>query len=256
MADKSAPHAANIPPGMRVYAVGDIHGRLDLLDELLRMIERDNAAHPPAQAQLVFLGDYVDRGSDSKKVIDRLLHGLPDGFETVFLQGNHEATMLFVALNGLQDMGIFEMWTTYGGCETLASYGVDEKLLFGAMRNSLSTSDRQHIVEQFKAALSDRHLSFLSELKISHAVGDYFFVHAGVRPGMALHEQTPDDCLWIRDTFLRYTGDFGKIVVHGHTPRPEPDVKPNRIGIDTGAYRSGRLTALCLEGESRRFLAT
>jgi serine/threonine protein phosphatase 1 len=241
---------------MRVYAVGDIHGWPDLLDQLLRMIERDNEAHPPAQTQLVFLGDYVDRGPDSKEVIDLLLDGIPSGFETVFLRGNHEEIMQYVALNGLRDPQVFSMWTACGGCDTLASYGVDEKLLFGALRNGLSAQDRAYVVEQFVAALPSRHLQFLVGLKTFHTVGDYYFVHAGVHPGVPLDEQTPEDCLWIRGEFLRHKGDFGKTVVHGHTPRPEPDVKSNRIGIDTGACRTGRLTALCLEGESRRFLVT
>lgn len=239
-----------------MYAVGDIHGRLDLLKEILRMIERDNEARPPAQTQLVFLGDYVDRGPDSKNVIDRLLDSVPGGFETVFLQGNHEETMLYVALHGLHDPQVFDTWISFGGCMTMASYGVDVELLFSALSSGLSDVKRERVVEQFASALPEQHLRFLSELKTFYTVGDYFFVHAGVQPGVPLDEQTPEVCLWIRNEFLRHKGDFGKIVVHGHTPRPEPDIQSNRIGIDTGAYRTGRLTALCLEGESRRFLAT
>jgi serine/threonine protein phosphatase 1 len=241
---------------MRVYAIGDIHGGLDLLTQLLRMIERDNEARSPAQTQLVFLGDYVDRGADSKAVIELLLDGIPGGCEAVYLQGNHEEIMLHVALNGLREPEVYGLWTGCGGCDTLASYGVDEKLLFDALRNGQSATDRAYTVEQFVAALPARHLQFLTRLKMSHTVGDYYFVHAGVRPGVPLAEQTSEACLWIRNEFLRHKGDFGKIVVHGHTPRPEPDIQSNRIGIDTGAYRTGRLTALCLEGESRRFLAT
>lgn len=256
MFGKSPPLTASIPPGMRVYAIGDIHGRLDLLKEMLRMIERDNEARPPAQTQLVFLGDYVDRGPDSKNVIDRLLDSVPGGFETVFLQGNHEEIMLYVALHGLHDPQVFDMWISCGGCMTMASYGVDVELLFSALSSGLTDVKRERVVEQFASVLPDQHLRFLSELKIFHAVGDYFFVHAGVRPEVPLDEQAPEDCLWIRNTFLHHKEDFGKIIVHGHTPQAEPDIKSNRIGIDTGAFRSDRLTALCLEGESRRFLAT
>jgi serine/threonine protein phosphatase 1 len=174
----------------------------------------------------------------------------------VFLQGNHEEIMQYVGLNGLRDPHVYGMWTACGGCDTLASYGVDENLLSGALRNSLSATDQAYLVEQYVAALPARHVQFLGSLKLFHTVGDYYFVHAGVRPGVPLDEQTPEACLWIRGEFLRHKGDFGKIVVHGHTPRPEPDIQSNRIGIDTGACRTGRLTALCLEGESRRFLAT
>jgi serine/threonine protein phosphatase 1 len=234
--------APSIPPGQRIYAVGDIHGRLDLLDQLLRMIQLDNAERPPAERQtLIFLGDYIDRGPASPGVIERLLAGPPEGFDCICLMGNHEELLL----RSLSESATMYNWLVNGGKETLASYGV-----------RVEDHGLNGLAEALADALPESHYGFLRGLGISVSFGDYFFVHAGVRPRVSLAEQATEDCLYIREPFLSHRGSFGKIVVHGHTPVREPDVRANRIGIDTGGFFTGRLTALRLEGESRGFLAT
>jgi serine/threonine protein phosphatase 1 len=233
-------NSASVPPQERVYAVGDIHGRLDLLDRLLEMIAADETARPCASTRLIFLGDYIDRGPDSRGVIERLLHGIPGGLTAHFLRGNHEAIML----RCLEGPAMFANWAANGGLATLKSYGVAIS----------AASDARILLSQLREALPPAHLAFLRGLQTTMEVGDYFFVHAGVRPGVPLAAQTEEDCLFIRDKFLKHRGSFGKIVVHGHTPVAEPEVLANRIGIDTGSFFSGRLTALRLEGTSRAFL--
>jgi serine/threonine protein phosphatase 1 len=237
---------AAVPDGVRVYAVGDIHGRLDLLDELLSMITAHESAWPAYEVFLIFLGDYIDRGPDSAGVIERLLSGLPEGMTPVFLIGNHEDMML----RALREPGLIPQWTAYGGNETLRSYGIDPD----SSRQGISGVAALFQELQEKIPLS--HRAFLGSLQVTAEVGDYFFVHAGVRPGVPLDGQSVEDCLFIRAPFLDYPGYFGKIVVHGHTPSNAPETRANRIGIDTGAFFSGRLTALCLEGTRRGFLTT
>jgi serine/threonine protein phosphatase 1 len=237
---------ASIPAGLRVYAVGDVHGRLDLLTTVAEMIETHEAVSPPARSVVIFLGDYIDRGPDSRGVIDFLLGWRPRGVETVFLRGNHEAMLL----NALRSPDMFHMWAMNGGLATAQSYGV-------AFDPHISPrADASGIVRQLGAALPPIHLHFLENLPIGLEVGDYLFVHAGVRPGVPLDSQTEVDCLYIRDEFLTHRGSFGKVVVHGHTPVPSPEVLPNRIGIDTGAVFTGRLTVLCLEGETQQIFTT
>jgi serine/threonine protein phosphatase 1 len=244
---------ARIPEGLRVYAVGDIHGRLDLLDELLGMIARDNAVRPRAETRVIFLGDYVDRGPDSKGVIERLAGGLQEPLEGVFLCGNHEDMML----RSFSELAAFAVWTANGGLAALESYGVSRGLLEGGSAAGATLLDNaQLIMGELAAKMPPGHLRFLIGLQQSVTLGDYFFVHAGVRPDVPLDAQAREDCLYIRGEFLHYSGDFGKIIVHGHTPAPEPDIQPNRIGIDTLAFRTGRLTALRLEGTGRGFLVT
>lgn len=232
--------SARIPPGERIYAVGDIHGRLDLLDGLLDQIVGYEEAYPCAGTRLIFLGDYIDRGPDSFGVIERFVQGLPGGLKAHFLKGNHEAIML----ECLEGPAWFANWAANGGLATVKSYGV----------NISAAADAETVLRQLRKAVPPAHLAFLRGLKTTMEVGDYFFVHAGVRPGLPLDGQTEEDYLFIREKFLRHRGDFGKIVVHGHTPVAEPEVFPNRIGIDTGSFFSGRLTALRLEGTSRAFL--
>jgi serine/threonine protein phosphatase 1 len=244
--------SGSLPPGRRVYAIGDIHGRLDLLDELLHMIKRYDATQEPVESTIIFLGDYVDRGGDSKGVIERLMNGLPEGMSSICLRGNHEEMLL----RAFDDPVSFEIWTGNGGLATLASYGVDRDLLHGPFLEGMALDDVPIILQQFSKLFPEAHRKFLESLKVSVTVGNYFFVHAGVRPGVALDKQSQEDCLYIRREFLYHKHDFGKIVVHGHSPVPEPDIHENRIGIDTGAFYSGRLTALCLEGSDRMFLAT
>jgi serine/threonine protein phosphatase 1 len=233
-------NTASVPPGERVYAVGDIHGRIDLLDRLLDIIAAYEAARPCANTSVIFLGDYIDRGAYSREVIERLLQGLPGGLTAHFLRGNHEAIML----RCLAGPAMFENWAANGGLATLKSYEVDASF----------ASDAQTVLTALREALPEAHLAFLRGLKTTMVVGDYFFVHAGVRPGVPLTEQAEEDCLFIRERFLKHRGSFGKIVVHGHTPVSVPEVLANRIGIDTGSFFSGRLTALRLEGTSRAFL--
>jgi serine/threonine protein phosphatase 1 len=238
--------ASRTPDGTRIYAIGDIHGRDDLLGELLARVEEDARQAGPARNFLIYLGDYVDRGLQSRQVLERLTGGAPRGFEAVHLKGNHEAAML----DFLRDAQTGRSWKYYGGLETLHSYGVQD----------LALSDNAEGFEEargaFERALPETHRRFLEALPLSVEFGDYYFAHAGVRPGVALARQVEEDLLWIRDDFLESRASFGKIVVHGHTPREEAVFRPNRIGIDTGAYMTGVLTCLVLEGVSRRLVQT
>jgi len=245
--DAARPRPA-APPGSRLYAIGDIHGRLDLLKRLLTLIRDDAARRPSARKAVIYLGDYVDRGPDSKGVIDLLLSRPMQnaGFEEIHLMGNHEDALLqFFA-----DARSGPNWFAYGGLETLASYGVRPP------RFSTAEEDLNRAQREFADRIPRDHLDFIRRMKLSHEEGGYVFVHAGVRPGVALAEQIGQDLMWIRDEFLNSTADFGKLVVHGHTISDAPQVLPNRIGIDTGAFYSGKLTALALEGEEREFLQT
>ena len=237
---------ASVPADTLLYAIGDIHGRLDLLDEIFRRIADEAGAFDARRRVLVFLGDYVDRGPDSAGVIDRLLFGLPDGYEGVYLKGNHEAIML----DFFNRPDRLNMWMHNGAGPTLESYGLDG-CSFDRHRG-----DEAGCRDDLLAAIPEAHLAFLKGLSSSYAHGDYFFAHAGARPGVPLERQEPHDLIWIRDLFLYSDEDFGKIVVHGHTPVPEPEVRANRIGIDTGAWMTGRLTALRLYRDTRAFLMT
>jgi serine/threonine protein phosphatase 1 len=236
-----------LPEGQLVYAVGDVHGRADLLAAILRQIEGDaRSSEPFDQLTLVFLGDYVDRGPDSRAVVERLLGGLAEGFDTHFLKGNHEA----ILLDFLDDAWRLAHWLVNGGEPTMRSYGVDTERL----RRSAAHPDTWRMA--FAEALPETHLRFFESLKLSVSFGDYLFVHAGVRPGVPLAAQQEADLIWIRGPFLNYVEPFGKIVVHGHTPGNEPVTRSNRIGIDTGACFTNRLTALKLKDGSREFLQT
>jgi serine/threonine protein phosphatase 1 len=236
-----------LPEGQLLYAVGDIHGRSDLLRRLLDEIAADAASSSCARTKtLVFLGDYVDRGPDSKGVIDILLGGLLRGFDARFLKGNHEALLL----GFLYGATPLDHWRINGGDATMASYGVDIERLFG------SGASAEAWRSAFAEALPPAHLAFFKSLELTLSFGDYLFVHAGLRPGVPLAAQGEADIIWIRSPFLDHAGSFGKIVVHGHTPGDEPVTRTNRIGIDTGACFTGRLTALRLEGSDRRFLQT
>jgi serine/threonine protein phosphatase 1 len=230
-----------------VYAVGDVHGRADLLMRLHAMIQEDAAAAPPVRRVLVYLGDYVDRGPASREVIDLLLDGPPRGFEAVHLLGNHEHALL----SFLEDISVAPMWFTYGGLATMHSYGLQP--MPGDMENPQRLRQLQR---QLADALPPNHLAFLRGLALHHSEGDYLFVHAGLRPGKPLEEQKAWDLISIRDDFLRSRADHGQMVVHGHSIAEKPQVARNRIGIDTGAYATGRLTCLRLHDTSRRFLST
>jgi serine/threonine protein phosphatase 1 len=228
----------------RVYAIGDIHGRSDLLDRMVTKISRDLEAHPVRAGLTVTLGDYVDRGADSQGVIDRLIRN-PFPTALVALKGNHE--LLFEAF--LNDPLVVGKWQQMGGLETLHSYGIPVACLMTGQNYQQAASD-------LHAALPPAHIQFLRSLRTSLPIGKYFLCHAGVRPGVPLDRQSEEDLLWIRDEFLSSKVDFGKIVVHGHTPTEFPEVLPNRINIDTGAFMTGRLTCAVLEQGPPRFLST
>lgn len=235
---------AGVPDNTRIYAVGDIHGCSGLLRALLKLIVTDDLQrHDVEIKKLIFLGDYVDRGPNSKETLDILLHELPEGFDTIFLKGNHEA----ILLEALEDQKKADMWLINGGIETLASYGIKKP-----------SGDKGFTIEKqlhsFKKSLLPEHLAFLTTLQLSHQCGDYFFAHAGIDPDRSLDQQTDRDLMWIRDPFIYSNRDFGKIVVHGHTPVRDVAIKNNRIGIDTGAVYGRKLTALILEGKQREFL--
>ena len=231
-----------IPEGLRVYAIGDIHGRVDLLDQVLLRIDAHATAHPVSRPVEVFLGDYIDRGPASREVLDRL-SARTRTRETMCLKGNHET---FIEAF-IKDPTILSDWGRYGGIETLLSYGLVPSVNMGP-------AEQIELAATFSEVLPLGHRIFLGSLRPSFTCGDYFFVHAGVRPGIPLAKQREEDLLWIRDDFLLYEDDFGKVVVHGHTPVREPDVRPNRINIDTGAYATGQLTCLMLEGDKRQFI--
>jgi serine/threonine protein phosphatase 1 len=234
--------APRTPEGVRVYAVGDIHGRADLLEQVLAGIDADAAAYPVGRVIEVFLGDYIDRGRYSRQVLDILIRraGMR---RVVCLKGNHETYIS----DFCRDPAILDQWRHFGGLETLVSYGLSPSI-------NAQEEEQRALAEAFNSALPDDHRHFLSNLKASFVCGDYFFAHAGVRPGIPLFKQREQDLLWIRDDFLLCEHNFGKIVVHGHTPVKKPDIRQNRINIDTGAYATGTLTCLVLEGEDITFI--
>jgi serine/threonine protein phosphatase 1 len=231
-----------VPTGTRIYAVGDLHGCADLLSAMLRRIDEDLRARPTAKSIHVFLGDYIDRGPKSREVID-LLIARRRNHDMRFLAGNHEAC----ASRFLDDPTVLSEWRHLGGINTLVSYGVTPT------KHDDPQSQHQ-VAHAFRQALPDSHHDFMQGLALSFTCGDFFFAHAGVRPGIPLDKQRQQDLLWIRDDFLLHEEDFGKIVVHGHTPTAEPVVRSNRINIDTGAYATGRLTCLVLDGDKISFL--
>jgi serine/threonine protein phosphatase 1 len=233
-----------VPDGVRVYAIGDIHGRADLLDGVLSHIDSDLAKTPVSNSLEVFLGDYVDRGPDSRGVLDRLVaRNLTRPM--IFLKGNHEAFLSqFVS-----KPAILGDWQRIGGLETLMSYGLTPSI-------NADTVTQAKLAAALDQAMPPSHRRFLDDLKSSFAFGDFYFVHAGVRPGISLAKQREEDLLWIRNEFLLCEDDFGKIVVHGHTPVPQVDIRSNRINIDTGAYATGRLTCLVIEDSSLSVIDT
>lgn len=241
----SGPGEPGVPDGYRVYAVGDIHGRLDLLDDVLAQIEADIDARAPAQNIIVFLGDLIDRGPSSAQVVERLRTYRRDSVRTVFLSGNHEEVLLRL-LRG--ESRYLRDWLTFGGAECARSYGVSS--------TQLKRMDPDQAVALLRQKIPDNHREFLQAFGDTFRIGSYLFVHAGLRPGVPLSEQNQSDLRWIREPFLENGDDHGYIVVHGHTIAEQIDVRGNRIGLDTGAYRSGVLTAMGLEGQERWFLQT
>ncbi len=242
LASQPAPHGA---AGYRAYAIGDIHGRLDLLDALLVKIERDIATRRRAKNVIVFLGDLIDRGPQSAQVIERLRTWQPHDARTIFLCGNHEEVLLRVLAGEATVLGD---WLKFGGAQCLASYGIDAARL-GDQHESVALAT-------IRAAIPPEHRAFVESFADTFRFGDYLFVHAGIRPGLAVAAQAQKDLRWIRDPFLDDQSDHGVVVVHGHTISEQVEERANRIGIDTGAYRSGVLTAMGIEGTSRWFLDT
>ncbi len=234
------------PAGTSVYAIGDIHGRADLLTKMHKRIGADAGKRARGNRKIVvYLGDYIDRGAKSRQVIDMLLRSPLEGFEAVFLKGNHEDYMLGF-LEGVGDgMG----WLFNGGAATIASYGIAPP---GGAYLQDGALDALRVA--LTAAIPAEHRAFLANLKLHHSEGGYLFVHAGIRPEVALADQSADDLMWIREEFLGSGADHDCRVVHGHTITWSPEVLPNRIGIDTGAYVSGALTCLVIEGAETRFL--
>lgn len=233
------------PPGKRLYAVGDIHGRLDLLDDLLEQINGDLATRPISNAAVVFLGDLIDRGPQSAGVIERLctLGAFPAN--TLCLLGNHEEALLRVLA---AEPGLAYDWLGYGGDACAASYGVDPV--------ALTAMDEARIAATLSKAIPSHHISYLKGCGDTISFGDYLLVHAGIRPGVPIGDQEPKDLRWIRQPFLSDAHDHGCMVIHGHTISERVEQRTNRIGIDTGAYRTGVLTAAVVEGTDLHFIAT
>lgn len=245
------------PEGLCLYAVGDIHGRMDLLLRLVEQIDADAAQLPEGvKPQIIFLGDYIDRGLQSRDVIEYFTSGALDRYDPVFLLGNHEEALL----RFLQEVNFGTQWTRFGGGETLYSYG------FAPPNSRASLHSHEEMAKvrdawnrlwtDFRAKLPETHLAFFQSLKPYHVAGDYLFVHAGLRPGLSLPQQSQRDMLWIREEFLEDAMPFDHLIVHGHTPEDAIYRDDRRIGLDTGAFLTGKLSAARLLGTDVAFLNT
>lgn len=239
---------SSTPVNTRIYAIGDIHGRFDLLQKLHELIKQDaSSGAENIRKVIIYIGDYIDRGLESKQVIDSFINGSVEGFERIFILGNHEYAML----NFLDDPAAGDMWCAWGGDATVQSYGVN---VYNTQGKRIETKALQ---EAFKAAFPDEHFRFLKSLKTSHVEGDYLFVHAGVRPEVPMEKQTDKDLMMIRDEFIASNYPMqDKTVVFGHTIFDEPSANNGKVAIDTGAYATGKLTAAVLEGTSLKFIST
>ncbi len=237
---------AQVPGGMRIYAVGDIHGRNDLLVQLLAQIDADDAARGPADTQIILLGDLVDRGSSSAQVIDTAIALKDRKPNTRFLMGNHEE--IFIQACREPNPELIRFFIRIGGEATIMSYPIS--------RSDYLDLDIQELADRLPSLVPEHHLAFLEGFEDQIIIGDYAFVHAGVKPGQPMSNQAPKDLRWIRDEFLNHKGDFEKVIIYGHTITADVDESRSRIGIDTGAYDSGKLTAIGLEGGERWYLQT
>lgn len=226
--------------GERAYVIGDIHGRTDLLDRVHAAIDEDSCRLTGSAIE-IYLGDYVDRGPDSAGVLDRLIERARRR-PAVHIRGNHEVMFEEFLAGGVDP----EEWRPVGGLETLLSYGVDVR--------GLTRAPRDRWVAATRPLVPEAHVEFLASLSDSLLLGGYFFTHAGIRPGVRLEDQVPDDLQWVRDVFLGDDRDHGAVIVHGHTPSMDPEFLPNRINLDTGAYMTGRLTCLVIEDAGLRLL--
>lgn len=243
LSPKEARPLPQVPPGERIYAVGDIHGRLDLLTPLAAAIEADDAARGPAQTTIVLLGDLIDRGPESAGVV-AFARDWQARRAVRLICGNHEEKFL----QSFDDADIFRNFLRYGGDETVLSYPVDAQAFRAA-----DFAEAQTLMSE---AVPREDIEFIEGFEDFVVVGDYLFVHAGIRPGAAIEDQSVKDLRWIREPFLSHSGWHGHVVVHGHSIADEPELSHNRIGIDTGAYMSGRLTALGIEGDQRWLIET
>jgi len=235
-----------VPAGVRIYAIGDIHGRSDLLRHLHDMILDDAAARGWARNRVIYLGDYIDRGPDSRGVLAMAMADNLPGMAKLHLRGNHEA----LALQFLQNPEQGSDWLHWGGDAVLREYGITPPSEFSQSRTL------QQAANQLSDRMTQEEKAFLQSLQLCHHAGGYFFTHAGVRPGTPLEAQDGKDLIWIREPFLSHTEDFGAVIVHGHTICNSIEIKPNRIGIDTGAYSTGILSCLVLEANRRWLLQT
>ena len=242
---REAARTASVPPGKRFYAIGDIHGRLDLLDQLLALIDADDAGRSDAECQLIFLGDLIDRGPDSAGVVERARAIHAAAPSTQLLMGNHEEVFL-KALDG--DEKAMRFFCRIGGRETILSYGISE--------SDYLRFDHEQLIAAMQQAVPASHRDFLASFSDMFVIGDYAFVHAGIRPGMPLAEQRPGDLRWIREPFLDSDESHECVVIHGHTITEAVDFRANRIGIDTGAHLTGKLTCLGLESDQRWTIMT
>lgn len=237
---------ARVPDGVRVYAIGDVHGRNDLLVQLLAMIDADDGARGLTDTQIIFLGDLVDRGVDSAGVVETAMGLAASGRNVRFLTGNHEE--VFVQACRTRDPKQLRFFLKIGGDATLQSYPIT--------RSEYVDLDIEQLAARLETLVPEDHLAFLEGFEDQIIIGDYAFVHAGIRPGVALADQKPSDLRWIREEFVGQRGDLEKVIIYGHTIYSEVEERGSRIGIDTGAYDSGKLTAICLEGGERWYLQT
>jgi serine/threonine protein phosphatase 1 len=233
---------ARAPDGMRLYAIGDVHGRLDLLGAMHAEIRAELMRDRPDDWRIVHLGDYVDRGPDSAGVIAFLMERIAEDGRVVALAGNHDMALL----DFLREGDRTQMFRRFGGNDTARSYGthVDFATASSAEAGRMALA----------AAIPPSHLDFLRGLPRLAEFGDFFFCHAGIRPDVPLDRQDPQDLIWIRDAFLNFPGLHPKVVVHGHTPQDQAEIMPNRVNLDTLAYASGRLTALAVDGSKKRLM--
>ncbi|GGB97065.1 metallophosphoesterase [Novosphingobium endophyticum] len=231
----------SLNPGERVYAIGDIHGRIDLFDSLIEAIEEDDASRPESRTTMILLGDLIDRGADSAAVVARAKEWSRQR-PLEFIKGNHEEMLIA----SMTDVEVLRGFLRYGGRETILSYGVEPRALI--------ESDFDELQRMMVEAIPRDDVEFLDGFRQYIRNGDYLFVHAGIRPQVPIEDQRGTDCRWIREPFLSHDGDFGAFVIHGHTIAEEPQIRRNRIGIDTGAYLYGTLTAIGIEDTNRWFI--